>query len=64
MAEQIESIVGAGNMDAAKKDVVIAILRALDQPATTKRYLYARWARVVQIEASKGDLDSVATLAG
>lgn len=60
MAVDIRELVGDENMTLAKKDTVIQILAALDQPATTKRFLYARWARLVGVEPIPADVDRVA----
>lgn len=64
MAVDIVSLVGQENMDLAAKEKVITILRGLQQPATTKRFLYARWARLVGVQARPEDIDRVATLQG
>lgn len=62
MAVDIQSLVGAENMNLAAKDKVITILKNLQQPATTKRFLYARWARLVGVQAKPEDIDRVASL--
>lgn len=61
MAADIEGIVGAENMSLTRKEQVIDILRKLNVPATTKRFLYARWARLIGAQASPADIDRVAT---
>lgn len=60
MAVDIAQLVGEENMVLARKEQVIEILRSLAQPATTKRYLYARWARLVGVQAVPADIDRVA----
>ena len=60
MAVDVASVVGAENMNLAGKEKVIAILKGLQQPATTKRFLYARWARLVGVQAVPADIDRVA----
>jgi hypothetical protein len=60
MAVDITALVGVENMKPEAKAAVIALLKAMDQPATTKRYMYSRWARVVGVQPTKEDLDSVA----
>ena len=60
MAIELEAIVGADNMTAAAKEKVIGILKALNAPPTTKRFLYARWARLVGFEPLRDDIDRVA----
>jgi hypothetical protein len=62
MASDLENLLGSANMDASRKDSVIALLRSLDVPATIKRFLYARWARLVQVDVTTADLDSIARL--
>lgn len=60
MAVDVAGIVGADNMNLAAKERVIGILKALDTPATTKRFLYARWARLIGVQAIPADIDRVA----
>jgi len=60
VAIDLVALLGADRIDLDAKDEVIAILRAIDQPATTKRYLYSRWARLVGVHPDKADLDRVA----
>lgn len=60
MAIDMVALVGEGNMNLAAKQKVIAILKNLQAPSTTKRFLYARWARLVGVTAQAVDLDSVA----
>jgi len=60
MAVDVTEIVGQGNMDPTKKQEVIALLRNLPTDATTKRYLYARWARLVNVVSTPEDLNAVA----
>lgn len=60
MAVDLAAIVGAENMTLAAKEEVISILKALPAPATTKRFLYARWARLVGVQAIPADIDRVA----
>lgn len=56
----IESLVGKDNMTLTRKEAVIAIIKNLNAPATTKRFLYARWARLIGSQAIKDDIDRVA----
>lgn len=56
----IEDIVGSENMTLAAKERVIELLRALQTPATSKRFLYARWARLVGVQANPVDINRVA----
>jgi hypothetical protein len=60
MAADIAGIVGQQNMNLGAKEEVIAILQNLPIPATAKRFLYARWARVLGAQAMKEDIDRVA----
>lgn len=60
MAVDIVSLVGADNMNLDAKPKVIALIQAMPTNATTKRYIYARWARVVGFHPTKADLDAVA----
>jgi hypothetical protein len=60
MAVDLMALVGAENMTADAKEKVIAILHNLQQPATTKRFLYARWARLVGFAPLPADIDRVA----
>lgn len=60
MAVDIQAIVGEHNMTIEAKERVIALLAAQPTNATTKRFLYARWARLVGYHPSKDDLDRVA----
>lgn len=60
MAISISDIVGADNMKIEKKADVIALLKSIDQPNTTKRYLFARWSRLVGFSPTKEDIDAVA----
>jgi hypothetical protein len=60
MAVDIRELVGDANMTLANKEKVISILGALQQPATTRRFLYARWARLVGVEPIPADIDRVA----
>ena len=60
MAVDLASIVGADNMTLDAKEKVISILKQLQAPATTKRFLYARWARLVGVQAQPADIDRVA----
>lgn len=61
MAVDVTEIVGPENMNLAAKEKVIAILHDLNAPATVKRFLYARWARLVNVQAKPEDIDRVAT---
>lgn len=60
MAIDIESLVGADNMQLAAKEKVIQILHDSELSPVIKRYLYARWARLVGVQALPSDLDRVA----
>jgi len=60
MAVDVAGLVGQENMNFEAKEKVIGILRALDQPPTTKRFLYARWARLVGVPIFVADIDRVA----
>ncbi len=60
MAVDVASIVGAENMSLDAKEKVITILKQLPAPATTKRFLYARWARLLGVQAIPADIDRVA----
>ena len=60
MAIDLVALLGADRMNLAAKEQVIAILRSIDQPATTRRYLYSRWARLVGVHPDQADLDRVA----
>ena len=60
MAVDIRGLVGDENMTLSAKATVIRLLAALQQPATTKRFLYARWARLVGVEPIPADIDRVA----
>jgi len=60
MAVNIRELVGDANMTLSQKETVIKLLAALPQPATTKRFLYARWARLVGVEPIPADVDRVA----
>jgi hypothetical protein len=64
MAVDVSLIVGQENMQLARKQQVISILHNLDQPAPTKRYLFARWARLVGVEPDPKDIDQVAPYSG
>lgn len=56
----MEGLLGVENMTAAAKDTVIKILQQLPTYNLEKRFLYARWARLVGIDATKQDINSVA----
>ena len=60
MAIDLVVLLGADLLTPEAKDQVIALLRSLHQPATTRRYLYSRWARFVGVHLDKADLDRVA----
>ena len=60
MAVDVAGLVGAENMNLGAKEKVISILRATNAPATTKRFLFARWARLVGVQAVPADIDRVA----
>lgn len=58
--DALQAIVGSSNMNAAAKDNVISILAAAPLPPTTRRYLYARWAKAVGVQLDAADTDRVA----
>lgn len=60
MAVDLEMIVGKDNMDLAKRATVAEIVRGLPMEDTTKRFLFARWLRLVGHEPQPGELDAVA----
>ena len=60
MAVDIQGIVGEQNMNYSSKEQVIAIISALPLPNATRRFLYARWARLVGVQAIPDDIDRVA----
>lgn len=60
MAIEISEVVGKENMNPEAKEAVIRVLRESINPATVKRYLYARWARVLGIVPTREDLNRVA----
>ena len=59
MAVDIESIVGKENMNLDARERVQTLLRGLPQTVTTKRYLYARWLRLLGQTPGPGELDAV-----
>jgi len=61
MAVDMSEIVGPSNMTATSKEAVIELLSKLPTDARQKRYLYARWARLVGFQARPEDIDRVAT---
>jgi hypothetical protein len=61
MAVDMTEIVGDANMQPDRKDYVIAVLRVTQQPTPVKRYLYARWCRIVGIACEPADINRVAT---
>lgn len=60
MPEPVFALVGKSNMTPDAKENVISILSAADLPPTTRRYLYARWARTVGVPLDAADTDRVA----
>lgn len=60
MAVDLAAVVGSENMTASGKEAVINTLRNLDQPDTVKRYLYARWTRIVGLPTERADIDRIA----
>jgi hypothetical protein len=60
MAVDVETLVGKENMQPSKLNDVVRIIMALDQPGQVKRYLLARWARLVGLPADRQTLDQVA----
>lgn len=62
MAVDIEGLVGADNMNLAQRATVAGIIRGHPVPVTVKRYLYARWLRLVGHEPQTGELDEVGKL--
>ena len=59
MAVDVEGIVGKENMSLDARARVQALLRALPTPIPTKRYLYARWLKLLGVEPQPGELDAV-----
>lgn len=49
-------------MAADRRDRALYILRGLQIPAVQKRYLYARWCRLVACSLSLDELNDVARL--
>lgn len=60
--EPVITLVGKSNMQPEAKANVISILRAADLPPTTRRYLYARWAKIVGVKLDAADTDQVAAV--
>ena len=60
--EAVQALVGKSNMTPDAKANVISILKAADFPPTTRRYFYARWARLVGVELDAADTDQVAAV--
>jgi len=60
MAMDVSEIVGAANMDAARKDAVLEALRELATDLTTKKYIFGRWARLVNYVATASDFEALA----
>lgn len=60
MAVDISELVGPDNMTIERKDAVISLLQNLPTTATSKRYLFGRWARIIGFHPSKEDLNKVA----
>ena len=60
MAADLVSLVGEANMTPAAKEAVIQIIQLLPADALQKRYLFARWARLVGFQATPADIDRVA----
>lgn len=60
MADNLTALVGVANMTAAAKPTVIRILASSPLPPTSRRYLYAQWARRVGVALDPADTDHVA----
>lgn len=60
MAIHLDVVMGEQYMRPQAKGDVIALLRALAQPAHEKRWLYGHWARQVGVPVRIEDLDQVA----
>lgn len=60
MADALTAIIGVDNLTAAAKDTVISLLSMAKLPPTSRRYLYAQWARRVGVDLSAADTDRVA----
>ena len=62
MPVDVAEIVGQDNMAIGRKEQVIAILQNIPQPPSTKRFLYARWVKLLGYQPIAADIDRVATL--
>jgi hypothetical protein len=60
MAAPLEEVLGPELMTPAAKEQVIRRLAALPVPASERRYLYGRWARMVGAETSAADAERAA----
>jgi hypothetical protein len=61
MAAPLEEVLGPELMTPRRKEQVIRRLAALPVPASERRYLYGRWARMVDVMVTSQDLERVAT---
>ena len=62
MAAPLEEVLGAELMTPVAKEQVIRRLAALPAPASERRYLYGRWARMVGVDVVPADLARVAVV--
>jgi len=60
VAIEVKAIVGDDHMTADRKDRVMLILRQQPVTPAQRRYLFARWCRLVKCDATLHDLDQVA----
>lgn len=61
MGVDLDEVLGPRLMAPGSREAVIAILRALPLPATERRQLYMRWARMVGISVTPEDVERVAS---
>jgi hypothetical protein len=61
VAAPLEEVLGPELMTLAAKEQVIRHLAELPLPASERRYLYGRWARMVGVEPTAADLARVAS---
>lgn len=60
MPVDMEGLLGVENMTVDAKAAVIAIIKNLPTNNLEKRFLFARWARLVGFHATGADVDQVA----
>lgn len=60
MAVDVSEIVGTVNMSADRKAEVQQVLREMATDLTTKKYLFGRWARLVNYVATNSDFEALA----